>query len=811
MLLHYLKLAIRNLRELRSYTFVNIVGLSVGLACCILILQYLRTEFGYDRHHEGDIYRIATEFTFSDRQDRAATSPPALAAGIKRDFLEVSESARVFNAPGVDKFLVSVADRFFLEEKVRFADPAFFDLMTYDFVAGDAGTALDEPFSVVVSSEIAQKLFPGQNPIGEIVEIESTTWGTDLYAITGVFDKAAYKTQIDGDYYISAMSGALGDRFYELQEWGGNNFFYTFVRLQQGVDPVLLESQLPAWLEVYAAERLAQLGFSKRHFLEPVEDIYLHSGLPTTIGPTGSSTYFYTLGVIALFILVIACINFTNLATAKALLRAKEVGVRKVVGASSSVLVRQFMLEAFIYTILAVALAYMLADTVAPTLSSVVGKSLSTDLLSTGYDSGILAAFIVVTTLMVGAYPALYLASFKPIDVLRGYLGGSSSNQGLRKGLVVLQFIVSIALIQGILIITQQMNYIDTRDLGFDKTSKLVIPNNSLAAQQNFFELKNLLLQNSAIVAVGGSSTYPSAVNLENGLINSPGRPPEEAVVGYTSFVDTDYMELMAFNFVAGRNFDLNRPSDAGGKTVINETLARGVGYDPIEAVGKTILYNIPNGRSEFEIIGVVQDFHAFALHEEILGQAFFWDNGMGASTSYVVADVTTANSATLISDIEAAWEAVNPGEPLEYFFMEDAIESDYLPEQRMGDLIFSAAVVAILISCFGLLGLTAFAAERRSKEIAVRKTLGASISNVTFVLCRDFMGLVIMAFALATPIAWYGMNQWLNSFYYRTEVEWSVFAIGGMAGVTVALVTMSWQAIRAAVSNPVDGLRLSE
>ena len=810
MLLHYLKLAIRNLRELRSYTFVNIVGLSVGLACCILILQYLRIEFGYDRHHEGNLYRVATEFTFSDRQDRTATSPPALAAGIKRDFLEVDESARIFNAPGVDKFVVSIADRFFLEEKVLFADPEFFDLMTYEFVAGDKNTALDEPFSVVVSREVAQKLFPNQNPMGELLEIESTTWGADLYAITGVFDKAAHKSQVDGDYYLSAMSGALGDRFYELQEWGGNNFFYTFVRLQQGVNPDLLESQLPDWLEGYAAESLAQLGFSKRHFFEPIEDIYLHSGLSTTIGPTGSSTYFYTLGVIALFILVIACINFTNLATAKALLRAKEVGVRKVVGASSSVLVRQFMLEAFIYTILAVALAYILADTIAPMLSAVVGKSLSTDLLSTGYDSGILAAFIVVTTLMVGAYPALYLASFKPIDVLRGYLGGSSSNQGLRKGLVVLQFIVSIALIQGILIITQQMNYIDTRDLGFDKSSKLVIPNNSRSAQQNFFELKNLLLQNSGIAKVGGSSTYPSAVNLENGLINSPGRPQEEAVVGYSSSVDTDYMDLMAFDFVAGRNFDLNRPSDARGKTVINETLARGVGYDPVDAVGKTIFYNIPSGRSEFEVIGVVRDFHAFALRDEIQGQAFFWDNSMGSSTGYLVADVATTDTAALISNVENAWERVNPGEPLEYFFMEDAIQSDYLPEQRMGDLIFSAAVIAVLISCFGLLGLTAFAAERRSKEIAVRKTLGASVTNVTFVLCRDFMGLVLIAFALATPIAWYGMSQWLNSFYYRTDVEWSVFVIGGVVGLIVALVTMSWQAIRAAIANPVSGLRLT-
>jgi len=532
--------------------------------------------------------------------------------------------------------------------------------------------------------------------------------------------------------------------------------------------------------------------------------------LPTMVGTVGNSAYFYTLGVVASLILIIACINFTNLATAKALLRAKEVGVRKVAGASKFVLVRQFMLEAFLYTMLAVAIAYVIADTISPTVSAMVGKALTTDLLSTGYDSGILAIFIVVTTLLVGAYPALYLASIKPIYTLRGYLGESSSNQSLRKALVVLQFIVSIALIQGILVITQQMSYIDDRDLGFDKVNKLVIPNNSRNSQQRFDELKNLLLQNTTVTAVGASSTYPSAVNLENGLITSPGQLQEEAVVGYTSYVDTDYLELMDFEFVTGRNFDVNRPSDARNKTIINETLARGIGYDPAEAIGKTMLYNIPNGLTEFEIIGIVRDFHAIALHNQIQGQAFFWDDSLNLANSYLVADVETADIAELIPFVENAWETVNPSEPLEYYFMEDAIEEDYLLEKRMSDLILSATLIALLISCFGLLGLTAFSAERRGKEIAIRKTLGASIASVVAVLCRDFLGLVLIAFLVATPVAWYGMNYWLNGFYYRTEIEWMVFAYGGIAALAVALITMSWQAIRAAVVNPVVGLRVS-
>ncbi len=810
MLFHYLKLTIRNLCQLRSYTLVNIIGLAIGLACCILILQYLRAEFGYDRHHSGSIFRVATEYSFSDGDERTAAASPAIAAALKRDFLEITESTRVFKAPAVEKFLVSVGDESYLEQEVLFADPTFFNLFTYDFFAGDPVTALDEPFSVVVSADVATKLFPDEDPLGKLLEIESTIWGTDLYTISGVFNKDTYKSHIEGDYYISAMSGALGDRFYELQEWGGNNIFYTYVRLQDGIDQNQIESQLPGWLEPFATERLAQLGFSKRLYFEAIEDVYLYSGLSTTIGPTGSSFYFYTLSIIAIFILIIACVNFTNLATAKALLRAREVGVRKVVGASSSVLVRQFMLEAFVYTVVAVTMAYILADSAMPYLSGLVGLSLSTNILDSGADSGFLAAFIVITTLMVGAYPALYLASFKPVEILRGYLSRRSSSQALRKGLVVLQFIVSISLIQGILIITEQMEFIENQNLGFDKNNKLVIPNNSRDSQKNFDELKNALLQSSAVINVGGASTYPSSVNLENGLINAPGRIQEEAKVGYISYVDTDYMDVMGFNFIAGRNFDLDRPGDADGKTVINETLARGIGYDPLNAVGNSILYSIPSGRTEFEIIGVVSDFHSFSLHNEIDGQAFFWDNGIGISSSYLIVDFATEDMSALISFIENTWQAINPGAPLEYYFLDDVIQDDYLPERRLGSLIYSAAVTAILISCFGLLGLTAFAAERRSKEIAVRKTLGASIVSIVAVLCRDFLNLILLAFLIATPAAWYGMNYWLNGFYYRIDIEWVVFFYGGIVALTIALLTMSWQAIRAAIVNPTSGLRVS-
>lgn len=807
MLQHYSKLVLRNLGQIRNQSLLNILGLSLGLASCLLLLNYLQIEFNFDRHHQPNLYRVSSDLQFADTATQTATASPAIAAGLKRDFSEVIESTRVFKVPGVEKFLVSIEDHAYFEEKVLFADPSFFDLLHYDFVLGDSDTALDGPFSVVISEEIAGKLFPEQIALGQSIEIESN-WGKDLYTITGVFDKDAFRTHIDGDYYVSAMSGAIGDRFYELQEWGGNNLFYTFIQLDPGSDPLSLEQKLPEWLNTYTSEQLTELGFSKTLFLEAMPDLYLYSGLTTMIGPTGSATYFTMLGIIAVLILVIACINFTNLATAKALLRAKEVGIRKVVGAHKSMLLQQFMFEAFIYTVIAVTVAYQIANLAAPLLGATIGTPLSIGLFNTAFDSGVLLSAIVVTTLMIGAYPALFLASFNPIDTLKGIASGSLKGKTLRRVLVIVQFTVSIALVQGILIINEQMRFIENYDLGFDRRNKLIIPNNGSGSKENLPLLKNALLQHPDIVDAGSSSTYPSAGNFENGMMNSPGRPPEQAVVGYTTFVQPDYLELMDFEFVSGRNFDIGRSADSIGKVVVNESLARSVGYDTDSAIGQTIFYDIPDRRSTFEIIGVVKDFNAFALYNQIEGQAFFWDEENALANNYLVADFSTRDLAALIAFVEASWKLLNTKEPFEYFLMNDAILEDYETEQRMSGLIVVATTLAFMLSCFGLHGLASFSAERRKKEIAIRKTLGAEVTNVVFMLSKDFLQLVLIAIVIATPMTWYAMSQWLSNFYYHTELAWWIFIGGGLTALLIALVAISWQAISAAVLNPVQGLR---
>ncbi len=809
MLTHYLRLIGRNLAQIKNQSLLNIFGLAIGLASCFLILEYLRVEFSYDRHHGDGLYRVSTAFDIGEQQRQLATASPAIAAGMRRDFPEVLDSARVFKAPAVEKFLIRVDEQVYFEEQVLFADPSFFDLLTYEFLAGDATSALDQPFSVVVTEDVAARLFPQQTALGKSIEIESL-WGEDLYTITGVVDNDAYRTHIDGDYYVSAMSGAVGDRFYELQEWGGNNLFYTFIQLEAASTPQVLEDKLPAWLDVHAAESLANLGFSKRLYLEAMPDLYLYSGLPTMIGSVGSSTYFYTLGFVAILILLIACINFTNLATAKALLRAKEVGLRQVVGAQRRDLIRQFMLEALVYTLIAVTLAWALASLTAPVLAGSVGQIISLRLFAGGYEIGVLVVAIVVTTLLVGAYPALYLASFKPVDVLRGYAGRRFSATQLRKLLVILQFVVSIALVQSILIVQQQLDYIETKDLGFDKLGKLIITNNSNGAKQNAELLQQRLLQHPDIVAAGRSSTYPSDENLENGLMNAPGRAQDQTVLGFTNMVDPQFMALMDFEFLSGRNFDVSRGGDFLDRAIINETLARALGYDRESAIGNTVSYDVPNRRVTFEIIGVVGDYNAFALYNEIDGQLFFMDEDSIVANSFLIADIAGQDRESMLAYAEASWDSLNPGEPFEYSFMDEAILEDYLPEQRMSTLILYATVLALLISSLGLYGLSTFAAERRSKEIAVRKTIGADVFSVVMLLSRDFIRLVALAFLVATPISWYAMNLWLSKFYFHTEPNLWLFLLGGLAAAAIAAATVAAKSLRAAVLNPVSGLRLS-
>ncbi|MCO6487730.1 MAG: ABC transporter permease [Phaeodactylibacter sp.] len=807
MLSNYFKIALRNLFKFKGYAGINILGLAIGLACCLLIVQYVRYEWSYDQHHRNgeDIYRVSTTFRVGERSEKTGTTPSPLAFAIKQDFPEVVESARVFKAPGVDKFVLKTGDRAFTEEKGVYADSTFFRLLTYDFVAGDPEHALDEPFSAVLSRRLAGKLFGNENPIGKVVDIESL-WGEAPYTVTGVFDQDAHQSHIEANLYISSMSGDVGRRFYRLEEWGGNNLFYTYIQLRPGTSPKALEEKLPAWLEGYAGDRLRQLGFSKEHFLEPVGDIYLRPETSNPVGPVGSLSYLYILGSIAAFILFIACINFMNLATAKATVRAQEVGIRKVIGATRATLLKQFLSEALLYTCFAIVLAYAVANLALPVFNQLMGRELTANLVQDRVLLLVLLGFVLLTAGLAGGYPAAYLSSFSPTQIFQGNLGSQLSAQRVRKGLVAVQFVVSIALIQGILVIHQQMQYIRNKNLGFDKEQKIIIPYHSEASYANFTAFKNEILKEGLATAAGGTSSYPGSFNIEDMIMYGEGQVSEEGHHAFMTYIDPDYLRLMQFELAEGRFFDRNRIADTARATVINETLARGLGYTPESAVGKRMFFNWGEEQYSFRIIGVAKDFHASSLHRKIDGCAFFWDNR--EAHNFLVANVQMGRLDETTGRLEALWNRLNPDAPFEYYFLDEELQQNYLADRRMGGLVLWGTLLAIFVSCLGLLGLATFSAERRAREISVRKVLGATVANIVALLSKDFLRLVLIAFVLATPLAWYFMNGWLQEFEYHIAMPWWAFGLAGALSVAIAFAAIGWQALRAARANPAGALR---
>lgn len=804
---NYIKIALRGLKKFKGYASINIFGLAIGLACCLLIIQYLRDEWTIDKHHahSGQLYRVVTEFIIGNSIDATATTPSPLAQAIRTDFPEVVQSARLIKAPGVDKYLLKYEDRAYFEPKGIYADSTLFQLFTYDFVAGDPLHALDQPNSVVLSTTIAHKLFQEENPIGQSIKIESH-WGNEFFEVTGVFESSTYSSHLDADFFLSMNSGALGRRFYRLQEWGGNNLFYTYLRLQPGTDAATLEAKLPTWLESYAGERLRQMGFRKRHFLEPMEDIYLYSDVALQPGPTGDIAYFYILGSIALFVLLIACINFMNLATAKATVRSQEVGVRKVIGATRSTLFGQFMSEAFVYTLLAVSIAFLVAELLLPVFNQMLGKELGLNVLKDPAVLFILCGFVVLTTLVAGSYPALYLSSFQPMKIFRGSFNDRFSAQNIRKGLVVLQFIISVALIQGVIVINEQMRYIKNKNLGFNPQQKILVPLNSPNAYDNFYTLKEEILGDSRVIDASAVSSYPGSINFEDMIMFGEGKTAEEGHQGYMTFIEPNYLDLMEFELLEGRLFSYEHLSDTLNSVIVNEKLAQDLGYTPETAVGHKMYYEWSERRYDFTIVGVVKDFHAKSLHDPIEGQSFLFRPN--DAHNYLIAKVESADLPGLLTSMEASWKQVNPEEPFQYYFLDRQLQQNYQSDQQLGRLILWGTFLAIFISCLGLLGLVTFAAERRLKEIGVRKVLGASVANIIGLLSKDFLYLVFIALLIASPLAWYAMNRWFQNFHYHVDMPLWAYLVGGVLAIMIALLTTFWQGLKAARVNPIKSLR---
>ncbi|MBC3788578.1 ABC transporter permease [Spirosoma utsteinense] len=815
MFTNYFKIAVRNLLRSKSFSAINILGLSVGLTCCMLLLLYIRSELSFDKHHQhaSNLYLVSSDALFSagSYEEVPRLSSP-YAAALKSEFPEVDQVTRVWANFIESKTLFQVREsgkpvQAFYETKGYQIDPTFFDVFSYQFSEGDPKTALQDAHSIVLSEPVARKLFGDVPALNKLIRINGVAGNGESFKVTGVFRDESARSHIDARFFLPMNAGWVGGFLRDQpQAFHTNNMFYTYVRLHEGTNGEQLTRKLPAFVEKYARKDLAANGKDKRLFLVPVPGLHLYSKVREVITPTNSTTYLYILASIALFTLLIACINFMNLATARSAKRAAEVGIRKVMGAERGALIGQFLGESMVLTLLALVIAFGLVAGLLPVFNQLTEKQL---LFSELINPAILGTFLLlalVTGLVAGSYPAFYLSVFNPIQVLKGRFTNSMSAIALRRGLVVFQFVISIGLVFTTLIIQRQMDFLRNQPLGFTKDQQLVIPLRSDESHKAYTALRNEIARNNQILGATGAMYYPGIINPSDVSLYRPDQTISQIQTVKTNWVDQGFMQQMGFQLLKGRLFSPQFPGDTSNRMIVNEATLRQLGIPLQKAIGQKLNHDEQGTVSSVEIVGVIRDFHFEDLHRPIQPYAFLLNNQ--PFFNYLLVHINTAEVGSVLPFLEQKWKAVRPDEPFEYSFLDEDFQRNYQSDTRTSRIVTYFTIISILISCLGLFGLAAFAAQQRTKEIGVRKVLGASVTSIVTLLSQDFLKLVVVAMFIASPLAWYAMNRWLQGFAYRVDIEWWVFALAGMLAVGIALLTVSFQSIRAALMNPVKSLR---
>jgi putative ABC transport system permease protein len=816
MLKNYLKIAWRNLLSSKLFSSINVFGLSVGMTCCMLLLLYILSETSFDKHqeHVDDLYLLRSENIQSSGEKMDNPRAPALyAQAIKSEFPEVAQVTRLWQNFLEDKTLLKTAvpgkpEKSFYETKGIHVDSTFFDVFTYHFVEGDAKTSLNDPNSVVLSEDVAHKLFGEESALNQTIRIGGRSGNNEDFKVTGVFRDESDRSHIDARYFVSIHSGWVGDYLRQPDlDFSHNNMFYTYLQLKPGTSAEKFSKKLPSFIDKYARKDLKIAGFEKKLALLPVKDIHLFSLIDNIVTPTTSTTYLYVLASIALFTLLIACINFMNLATARSAKRAGEVGMRKVMGAGQKGLIGQFLGESMVLTFFALILAIGFVVLFLPAFNQLSDKTLRIEAL---FQPKIVLAFIglaLITGVLAGSYPAFYLSVFNPLDVIKGKFVNSVSATTLRRGLVVFQFVISIGLIVATMVIQGQIKFMREQPLGFTKDQQIVIAFRSKEARQAYTALRNEMLENNQISAASGTSYYPGILNPSDMAVFLPGQSVNEDGLVKTNAVAADFMKTMDFKLAAGRMFSADFPADTNNKIIVNEATLRKFAIPLDKAIGQKLNFDMEeNAIGSLEIIGVVKDFHFEDLHKTIEPYAFF----LNADTNfnYMIAHVNTNDVSKVLPFLQAKWKALIPDEPFSYTFLNEDFQRNYAADARTSRIVNAFTLISILISCLGLFGLAAFAAQQRIKEIGVRKVLGASIPSIVALLSRDFIKLVIISILIATPLTWYVMEKWLQDFAYSIKMEWWMFVLAGILAIGIAMITVSSQAIKAALTNPVKSLK---
>jgi putative ABC transport system permease protein len=794
MLRNYLKIALRTLWKSRVYTAINGLGLAVGIAACLLIAGYVADELSYDRFHEraDRIHRVVHYADWDGGSLRLAPTSAPFAPALQREYPEIEKTVRILAEGGGP---IRFGPTQLNVEDIGFADRSVFEVFSYPFLYGDPRTALSKPQSIVLTRSLAVRLFgDAAKALNQTVLFENNFGNV----VTGVIEDVPSTSHLT----FSALR-SLPEGYTE----GWQNFnVYTYVLLRQGTDPAKLEAKFPAFAEKYLKPETGQMAY--RMELQPLPSIHLHSNLDYEISPNGSIRTVSIFALIAGLILLIAIINYMNLSTARLSMRLREVGVRKAIGSGRRQLMLLFLSETSLLTLAALLLGLSLAYTALPFFNEFTGKNLRLD--PVGLRNGVLGllGFGVLVSGLSGSYPALFLSGFGTVPALKGQLGTQAKTLLLRKSLVTFQFVVTITLIAASVLIYQQLRYVSTKSLGFNKEQVLTFHLDSDQAREKVPVLKEQLLKNPLIERVAAAGNPIGVNSLRSGgfYFEIDGQMTASSKIVQSLDVDADYLPTLEIGLAQGRNFR-ETPTDRRNAILVNETLVRELGWK--NPVGRRVKFHQGDQGElgERTVVGVVKDFHVYSLQHKIQPLALLMPPSASEQDNLYVR-IRAGEAAAALPFLEKMHQRFDAGNPFAYHFLDENFARQYAAEQKQGTLALVFSALAILIACLGLFGLATFTAEQRTKEIGVRKVLGASVASIVALLSKDFLKLVLLAVVLATPIAWWAMSRWLQDFAYKIDIAWWVFALAGVLAVGIALLTVSFQSVKAALMNPVKSLR---
>ncbi len=791
MLKNYIKIALRNLKKHKGYSFINISGLSIGIGLCLLILIFVKHQLSYDGFHENADRIVRVELITEDR--KSAVTPSMIAPTINSVTSDIERWIRLYDPTRYNPVIISIENKKFQEESFLYADSSFFDIFSFQLIAGNSKTALINPRSIVLTESKAIQLFGSLDVIGKTINARIFSQAID-FNITGVVQNTPSNSHFSFDYLASLNTRSNWSQLSDTELQSAN--FFTYLLLNPKSSKEMLQARVNEFLDTnLPEERDFTLSFT------PLKDIYLQSDSDSDVAVMGNIQQVYGFSLLAFLILIIGIINYINLATARSARRGAEVGIRKALGAVKSQLVKQFYGESIILTLISIAIAVILVEVCKDAFFNLMGQNIEFNILTDLNVMYLLIGITLVTTLFAGSYPALLLSSYNPVQVLKGLLNKKSSGDFLRKGLVAFQFTISTFLIIGTAVIYMQTDFVLNKSLGFDKEEVIVLPTNDRDLNPKRELLKSEILRQPGVINATYMSNIPGKVF---GGYQSEHMPGTQRILINAGAADRDLINTLNIDLISGNGFpsNPNYSYEQGYVYLLNETLVSAYGWTPKEAIGKK--FNVLGNR-EGEIVGVIKDFNFASLKEQVEPLALFMNKNMH---NHLLVKVNPSNIQGTLNALENVWEEIAPHRPFEFLFMDQQLDALYKSEIETRNLLSLFSGLAIFIACLGLVGLSSFLIEKRAKEIGIRKVLGASVASIVALLSSDFLKLVGIGFVIGSPLAWYVMNEWLQNFAYQINIGVAVFIYTALLALIATLMTVSWQSVKAALTNPVDSLK---